>query len=82
MLLATRSFNTITKNFRNFSKLTILAEKLIRSRVLSVKDEVQTALERSDPVVALESTIITHGLPYPDNVKCAMDVENEIREKV
>lgn len=59
-----------------------MAEKLIRSGVLSVKDEVQTALERSDPVVALESTIITHGLPYPDNVKCAMDVENEIREKV
>ena len=33
------------------------------------------------PIVALESTIITHGLPYPDNLKCARNLENIIRNK-
>ena len=31
------------------------------------------------PVVALESTIISHGMPYPDNLKCALDVEQQCR---
>ncbi|XP_044751750.1 pseudouridine-metabolizing bifunctional protein C1861.05 [Coccinella septempunctata] len=80
MQVATRSFNSRLKNFRFISNLSV-SEKLLRSGVLSIKDEVRRALQRNDPIVALESTIITHGLPYPDNVKCAMDVENEIRQK-
>jgi pseudouridine-5'-phosphate glycosidase len=43
--------------------------------------EVKKALEEKRPVVALESTIISHGMPYPDNVKMALDVENIIREE-
>jgi len=32
------------------------------------------------PIVALESTVITHGLPYPENIQLAQDVENEVRQ--
>lgn len=42
--------------------------------------EVAKALERNEPVVALESTIITHGMPYPHNVEMARKVETEIRQ--
>jgi pseudouridine-5'-phosphate glycosidase len=41
--------------------------------------EVDLALRGGKPVVALESTIITHGMPWPDNVHMAQDVEAEIR---
>lgn len=37
------------------------------------------ALQRGDPIVALESTIISHGMPYPQNVNCAKEVEAIIR---
>ena len=42
--------------------------------------EVKSALENSRPVVALESTIITHGMPFPDNIQMASDVEMTVRE--
>jgi pseudouridylate synthase len=42
--------------------------------------EVEQALKLGKPVVALESTVITHGLPYPENVNLANDMEMEIRE--
>jgi pseudouridine-5'-phosphate glycosidase len=42
-------------------------------------DEISFALERGDPVVALESTVITHGLPYPANLELALDMENIVR---
>ncbi|WP_306150893.1 pseudouridine-5'-phosphate glycosidase [Roseovarius sp. MMSF_3281] len=42
--------------------------------------EVQEALDQSRPVVALESTIITHGMPYPHNVETARMVEDEVRQ--
>ncbi|WP_226553550.1 pseudouridine-5'-phosphate glycosidase [Celeribacter naphthalenivorans] len=41
--------------------------------------EVADALEAGRPVVALESTIITHGMPYPQNVETAQTVEEDIR---
>ncbi|MBR6165382.1 MAG: pseudouridine-5'-phosphate glycosidase [Clostridia bacterium] len=47
---------------------------------LSVSAGVQQALEDGRPVVALESTIISHGMPYPQNVETAMNVEKIIRE--
>jgi pseudouridine-5'-phosphate glycosidase len=40
---------------------------------------VAAALVAGGPVVALESTIISHGMPYPDNVQCARDVEAIVR---
>ncbi len=46
---------------------------------LVVSNEVKTALEASQPVVALESTIISHGMPYPQNVETALLVEDQVR---
>lgn len=48
--------------------------------LLTVTDEVATALAEGRPVVALESTIISHGMPYPQNVAMAVEVEGIIRE--
>lgn len=51
----------------------------IMRNVLEIKDEVKEAMMNKMPVVALESTIITHGMPYPENVKTALEVEQIIR---
>lgn len=48
--------------------------------MIKINDEVKKALEKGKPVVALESTIISHGMPYPKNVKTALEVEQAIRE--
>ncbi|MFA6574237.1 MAG: pseudouridine-5'-phosphate glycosidase [Nocardioides sp.] len=47
--------------------------------MLAVTDEVTTALAEGRPVVALESTIISHGMPYPQNVEMAVEVEGIVR---
>jgi len=47
---------------------------------LSVSTEVKKALAAGKPVVALESTIITHGMPYPQNLEMAQNVEAVIRQ--
>ena len=46
---------------------------------LDIHPEVASALAANRPVVALESTIISHGMPYPQNVETALQVEAEIR---
>jgi len=48
--------------------------------LLDVTDEVATALSEGRPVVALESTIISHGMPYPRNVEMAVEVEGIVRD--
>ena len=50
------------------------------NRYLDIAPEVQQALTEGRPVVALESTIISHGMPYPQNVETALNVEKIIRE--
>ena len=47
---------------------------------LSVASEVHDALASGRPVVALESTIITHGMPYPQNLEMARKVEADVRQ--
>lgn len=47
---------------------------------LRVSEEVKEALQNNQPVVALESTIISHGMPYPKNVETALLVEKTVRE--
>ncbi len=47
---------------------------------LNINDEIKEALATKKPVVALESTIIAHGMPYPKNVQTAIEVEKIIRE--
>ncbi len=50
------------------------------NRFLDINPEVAEALRQGKPVVALESTIISHGMPYPQNAETALSVERIIRE--
>ncbi|MDO4379187.1 MAG: pseudouridine-5'-phosphate glycosidase [Erysipelotrichia bacterium] len=47
---------------------------------LSITPEIQKALDENKPIVALESTILSHGMPYPENVEFAHKVEVVVRE--
>lgn len=49
-------------------------------KYLSLSLEVKEAIENRKPIVALESTIISHGMPYPDNVRTALKVCDIVRE--
>src|ERR1700752_589247 len=48
---------------------------------LNIHSEVKTALEQGKAVVALESTLITHGFPSPENVEIARAMETAVREQ-
>lgn len=50
------------------------------AKYLEISKEVKEALESNKPVVALESTIISHGMPYPQNVETALKVEEIVRQ--
>ena len=50
------------------------------NKYLKISTEVQHALDNNLPVVALESTIISHGMPYPQNVQTALNVEQIVRD--
>ena len=50
------------------------------NKYLEISPEVRQALAERRPVVALESTIISHGMPYPQNVETALNVERIVRE--
>ena len=47
---------------------------------LEIQPEIKSALAERRPVVALESTIISHGMPYPQNLETALEVERIVRE--
>lgn len=53
----------------------------MKIKVFKISKEVQAALNARKPMVALESTIISHGMPYPDNVRTALDSERSIRQR-
>lgn len=56
---------------------------LFSSTHLDIKPEIYDALNtNSKPIVALESTIITHGMPYPENLNTAIEVEEIVRSQV
>lgn len=48
---------------------------------VDIQEDVLDALDQKKPIVALESTIITHGMPFPENVEMARSVEDEIRAR-
>ena len=52
----------------------------MNNKLLDIAPEVSQALSEGRPVVALESTIISHGMPYPKNVETALRVEQTIRD--
>ena len=70
---------------RNYPYLCTLKQDaqsiLYMNKYLSISPEVAAALSEHRPVVALESTIISHGMPYPQNVETALMVEQTIREQ-
>ncbi|MFN0032515.1 MAG: pseudouridine-5'-phosphate glycosidase [Flavobacteriales bacterium] len=49
------------------------------NQLLHFSEEVRIALDKSKPIVALESTIISHGMPYPQNLEVAREVEETVR---
>ncbi len=53
---------------------------MIAKNFLNIHPEIKNALTEGKPVVALESTIIAHGMPYPKNIQTALEVEKIIRE--
>ncbi len=53
---------------------------MIPSSLLQIAPEISKALQEKKPVVALESTIISHGMPYPKNVETALAVEEVVRK--
>ena len=50
--------------------------------MIEISPNVLQAIKNGDPIVALESTIITHGMPYPANLNTALKVESTIKSKV
>ena len=48
--------------------------------MLAISKEVQSAINQNQPIVALESTIISHGLPRPTNLQVAQEVEEIVRQ--
>lgn len=50
------------------------------NHLIELHPDVKEALEKNKPVIALESTIISHGMPYPQNVEMAKKVEDIVRE--
>ncbi|WP_135076189.1 pseudouridine-5'-phosphate glycosidase [Terasakiella sp. SH-1] len=50
------------------------------NRRITISEEVRTAFSQRQGIVALESTVITHGLPYPDNLATARELEQTVRD--
>lgn len=55
-------------------------ESALAADHLVYSEEVKQAIAQGTPVVALETTIVTHGMPFPDNVQTALSVERKIRD--
>jgi pseudouridylate synthase len=61
------------------SHVSQLSQSSQLSQYITLSNEVQAALQAQQPVVALESTVIAHGLPYPANIEVAESMESTIR---
>ncbi len=57
-----------------------MLKNLLKFDFIEINSEVQRALNNNNAVVALESTIISHGMPYPQNVETALEAEKVVRE--
>jgi len=80
------AYFSVVHQLRYASKSVVAAAKYRRLGVSKLgrdvyrkSDEVEHALLNNQPVVALESTIYTHGFPYPDNVSLALELESIVR---
>lgn len=66
-------------NRRRFLTSSVLSLERTNAAPVDIHPEVEDALAHNKPVVALESTIITHGMPYPTSMDMARSVENIVR---
>ena len=78
VLRRVRTFSIIRRSVYNSSATSQMTS--INNKYLEISEEVLEAKARNKPIVALESTIITHGLPFPTNLQTAFEIENEIRK--
>lgn len=71
----------ILRNLQFVKKIAFKSSQSIRGfhKLLDIQPGVKKALDYHEPVVALESTIITHGMPYPHNLETALEVEDIVR---
>lgn len=71
----------LTSSFLTSSSSSFSSSISSISSILDINNEVKEALSNKKPIVALESTIISHGMPYPKNLEVAIKLENIIRSK-
>src|SRR5205085_5656576 len=65
---------------RHYREVWLSCRSEVREQpMLIIRPEVQTALDQLRPVVALESSLIAHGLPWPANVETALAAEEAVR---
>ncbi|XP_037818341.1 pseudouridine-metabolizing bifunctional protein C1861.05-like [Lucilia sericata] len=69
----------ILKNLKTIKNLSFQRNLSSFRKLLDIHPTVKNALHHQEPVVALESTIITHGMPYPQNLETAFEVEDIVR---
>lgn len=69
----------LTHQTRN--SLGIYQRQIRRAFHLNIHPEIQQALLEKNPIIALESTIISHGMPFPKNIEVAKSVERTVRER-
>ena len=74
------SLSSVTQWSRLSSHASSRARPLSTLSTLNFSDEVRSALDNKKPLVALESTIISHGMPYPQNYETAIEVEKVVRD--
>lgn len=79
MLRSSAAFN-VFKKLQNI-KYSSASSYASISKLIDIHPEVQAALHEKKPIVALESTIITHGMPYPTNIETACSVEEIVRNE-
>ena len=78
----TMNWKAASRNLSNVTRPRLsshLLQSLSRNAPIDVHPEVEYALATKQPVVALESTIITHGMPQPTNLTTAQSVETVVR---
>lgn len=80
-MLRTRELLCFASLCRRLSSLNNKKQSL-NTEHIDINEEVRFALQHNKPVVALESTIITHGMSFPENVECATKVEQIVRQQV
>ncbi|KAK7059005.1 hypothetical protein VNI00_001629 [Paramarasmius palmivorus] len=76
----TSTFRTGSSSFNHGARSISFGAALTNKNIpLEIHPEVEEALHNQRPVVALETTLVTHGIPYPNNYDLALDLENIVR---